>query len=119
MYACDLIPIPSILDWYASHAHFKYLNQPSFTLNKIDVQDQVDLILIDGDHSYEGVKQDFEVCMQFNPRYVVFHDITNDACTGVAEMWSEVKTKYTSYEFTDQYGSVNGSYLGIGLIEMY
>jgi hypothetical protein len=68
---------------------------------------------------YDGLKKDFEMCMQFKPKYVVFHDITNDACAGVAHIWNEVKTKYTSYEFTDQYDNVNGTYLGIGLIEMY
>lgn len=118
MYTCDLMKRSSILSWYASQADYTYFNQSSFTLTKDDIQDQVDLILIDGDHSYEGVKRDFEVCLQFKPKYVVFHDISSVACEGVRRFWSEIKNDYKFHEFTDQYESVNGSYLGIGLIEI-
>ena len=118
MYTCDLMKRSSILSWYASQANYTYFNQSSFTLTKNDIQDQVDLILIDGDHSYEGVKRDFEVCLQFKPKYVVFHDISSVACEGVQRFWNEIKNEYKFHEFTDQYDSVNGSYLGIGLIEL-
>lgn len=47
------------------------------------------------------------------------HDITSQVCPGVATCWSEVKNEYSDthdfYEFTDQYESVNGTFLGIGV----
>jgi hypothetical protein len=76
------------------------------------------LILIDGDHSYEALKKDFDVAKQFSPKYVVFHDILNDECLGVVKFWNEIKDNYKHYEYTKQYDSVSGNFLGIGLIEL-
>lgn len=117
-YACDLIPMSEVLTEYKKHSDFTFIQENSLKLNKNNVTEQIDLILIDGDHSYDGVKNDFEVCKQFNPKYVVFHDITNQACLGVSQFWNEIKDNYKSYEYTEQYDSVDGTYLGIGLIEL-
>jgi hypothetical protein len=90
----------------------------SFDLNKDTIKQDLDLILIDGDHSYEGLKTDFENSLKFNPKYISFHDISSDVCPGVVRFWNEIKNNYKHYEYTKQYDSVNGSFLGIGLIEM-
>jgi hypothetical protein len=81
-----------------------------------------DLVLIDGDHSYEGAKQDY-LTLKDKAKIVVFHDITNDACPGVRQLWAEIKyaesDSYTFHEFTEQYAEVvsreNHVYLGIGV----
>ena len=49
---------------------------------------------------------------------MVFHDIFSSVCPGVVNFWNEIKTNYTHFEFTEQYDSVNGNFLGIGLIEL-
>lgn len=117
-YACDINPISDILTEYKNYSDFNYLHMSSFDLNRNIINNDIDLILIDGDHSYEGLKRDFETSKQFNPKYISFHDISSDVCPGVVKFWNEIKENYTHYEYTNQYDSVNGSFLGIGLIEL-
>ena len=81
-----------------------------------------DLIFIDGDHSYEGVKSDYEICKNSGKIYV-FHDIVNSVCPGVVTFWNELKINeqnaYDFYEFTEQYEDVwndtHQTFLGIGV----
>jgi cephalosporin hydroxylase len=81
-----------------------------------------DLIFIDGDHSYVGVKGDYEISKN-SGRIFVFHDIVNDVCPGVVQFWNELKNTesdiYDFFEFTEQYDDVwndtHQTFLGIGV----
>ena len=85
------------------------------------ILDNYDLIMIDGDHSYDGVKKDFEKWKNHS-KIFVFHDIVNMKTPGVGKFWSELKKEFSKdaevYEFTDQYDDVYGTYMGIGLLEL-
>jgi cephalosporin hydroxylase len=75
---------------------------------------KLDLLFIDGDHSYEGVKSDFEnykalvseggmiifhdICEDFNKRYGVF---SVNYAGGVPQFWQEIKGSYEHHEFVD------------------
>lgn len=83
-----------------------------------------DLVLIDGDHSYVGVKADYQH-VYANAKYIAFHDIKNIFCPGTQQIWQDVKSiekNVKFYEWTDQYDDVllrvRGSVMGIGLMVM-
>jgi cephalosporin hydroxylase len=119
-YACDTIPKPEILKKYSEYNNFNYIESSSQNINylKQNLPNQIDFIFVDGDHTYEGVKNDYELALSLNPKYITFHDISNQVCPGVVTLWNQIKNNYKYYEFTDQYDSVNGSFLGIGVIEL-
>jgi cephalosporin hydroxylase len=73
---------------------------------------KADFLLIDGDHTYRGVKADFENYQDIvKPGgSIVFHDIVG--IKGVRMLWKQLKKKY---RYTEIYGG-KGAW-GIGIIE--
>jgi predicted O-methyltransferase YrrM len=58
-----------------------------------------DIILIDGDHSYDAVKYDFNVVKNFVKKgsVIVFHDI-NFEDSGSMKFWKSIKKEYKTKE---------------------
>lgn len=120
LYACDTIPKSHILRDYEKIREFEYIQEPSTseTFKKRFINNEPEFVFIDGDHSYFGVKNDFEIFRNMvNTKYIVLHDIYSDVCPGVKKLWTEIKNDYyfDTIEFCDQYESVNGNFLGIGI----
>lgn len=80
---------------------------------------KVDFLFIDGDHTYNGVKSDFEMYSGLvRPGgLIVFHDICKHAAEHncqVDRFWHEVKNERHTHEFVHDWNQ--GAY-GIGVIE--
>jgi hypothetical protein len=82
-----------------------------------------DLVLIDGDHSYNGAVQDYDL-VKDRARYIAFHDIVNSLCPGTQQIWADMKKIYAPErmnQWCDQYDEVllrmRGSIMGIGLVQ--
>jgi predicted O-methyltransferase YrrM len=82
--------------------------------------EKVDFLFIDGDHTYEGVKRDFEI---YSPLVreggiIAFHDIVPgppENVGGVPEFWNKIKTRYRHLEIVRDWSQ--GGF-GIGVIYM-
>lgn len=119
--AIDIIECPPLISNYIqfnTNTEFRNLNSLSDEYKNFVSTKHFNLAFIDGDHSYEGVKKDAENLRPYSD-IQVFHDISSDACPGVFQYWEELKNTmsdvYDFYEFTNQYESVSGSFLGIGV----
>ena len=78
----------------------------------------LDFLFVDGDHSYSGVKMDFETYSKFvRPGGVVgFHDIVprppKNQCD-VNQFWNEIKERYPHHEIVKDWSQNDA---GIGLL---
>jgi cephalosporin hydroxylase len=119
----------SVLREYArSRQQLHFLRQDSHDertrrrLHEILEGQEVDFLLIDGDHTYEGVRRHFELYAPFvrDGCPIAFHDILphphEQACE-VDRFWHEIKSRYRHTEFVDPYRDAFGrQYGGIGVV---
>jgi hypothetical protein len=101
----------------------KYYNSVDYTLLKMTFDEAVggfkdnsiDILHIDGLHTYEGAKHDFENWRsKVSPNGIIlFHDINvKKDGFGVYELWEELKEEYATIEFSHSFG------LGILFVSM-
>ena len=116
--AIDKWQDPALLREYAA-ARFRKLDSAGAPFAELLAKAPMwDLVLIDGDHSYDGVRRDFDLVRNRTTRYIVLHDIASDepSCAGVRRFWREVRDQFETHEFVEQYDDGDGSYFGSGVI---
>jgi cephalosporin hydroxylase len=78
-----------------------------------------DFVFIDGDHELKGALAD-HMLVRDCARIIVHHDVISQACPDTTLLWNVLKQlerhDFACFEFVDQYKSVNGNFLGIGVL---
>jgi hypothetical protein len=95
-------------------AHKKYTNFSSFIKNDFEKalveieEDSIDLIHIDGFHSYNSVSTDFDLALEkLNKEngIIILHDINEFQITfGVNKFWRELENRYRTFRFNHGHG---------------
>lgn len=80
---------------------------------------KLDYLFIDGDHTYEGVKNDFEIYSPLvkDGGLIAFHDIVihpPELNVGVHDFWNEINPRYEYLEIVEDW---NQKFCGIGLLK--
>jgi hypothetical protein len=79
-----------------------------------------DFVFVDGDHTLEGAFRD-HLLARVHADIIVHHDVASQACPGTVFVWQAVRqmesVQFDATEFTRQYKSVKGSFLGIGILK--
>jgi len=99
----------------------KNSHKPStlIVIEEILKNNKVDILFIDGDHSYDGIKRDFEMYSHLvSPEgIIIFHDIVPGDKTrysgGVPIFWKEIRENYKTIEFVNDW---NQKGFGIGVL---
>ena len=100
---------------YQNVLHYKQKNYPAASLLRMTFDKGVayfedgtiDILHIDGLHTYEAVKHDFESWLPklSDTAVVLFHDTQVRMLDfGIWKYWAEISTQYPSYEFKHGYG---------------
>lgn len=114
-----------LYSFFAKNQKVFFLRENSHSLEcllkvqKILGDKKIDFLFIDGDHSYEGVKQDFLLYAKHVRKggIIGFHDIMKDNLPGnvcdVDKFWARIKTVYQHREIVADRKQIGA---GIGII---
>ena len=91
------------------------------TLDRVErllTSDKLDYLFIDGDHTYDGVKRDFEMYSPLvrSGGMIAFHDIvvhTKEKSCEVDRFWNEIKHRFHHREFVED---PKQGWAGIGVL---
>jgi len=104
------------------NTHVFYGNSQHISaINYANTFDNFDMIFIDGDHRYDGVKKDYNNYKHLANKLIAFHDIgevsynpRRQMSCEVKLLWDEIKENYEEYkEFIEW--EVTGAIMGIGV----
>lgn len=123
--ALDLIDEPDLVSHLkrltAGNLEIEYLRQDSHDLSTKNWvrTHKPDMVFIDGEHSIQAALHD-HLLIQASANVIVHHDVSSDSLPHLHFLFEALRyltrLEFESWRFDDQYDSVNGNYLGIGLM---
>ena len=121
--AIDPIPPSPLIERYQqiSTTPVHYIQNYSHSKEVIDRMSafKPDMVFIDGDHSLNAVMADHDM-VRSQADIIVHHDVFSSSCPDTTFFWQHVKqaeSNFEAFEFVQQYESVQGHYLGIGVLK--
>lgn len=109
---------PSIPAWHPDLGMVRWITgssqDPSVIARAVELA-PFDLVFIDGDHSYDAVRHDWETFWPLTRRALCFHDIApGEPNEGVPRLWREIKAlPLTVREIVTDWGQ---GWAGIGVV---
>jgi len=97
----------SVVSLNKKYKNFSQLLRMTFLEARREIQEPIELLHIDGLHTYEAVKDDFETWLpKMSPNGIILlHDIhVRRSDFGVYKLWEEIKVKFQTLEFVGSYG---------------
>ncbi|WP_187433086.1 class I SAM-dependent methyltransferase [Natronococcus pandeyae] len=120
-YTYDIIPLFSSLFEDKRLVFVRGDSQTDATVREVadSATNGIGFLFIDADHSYEGVKRDFEAYEPLvgDDGIIALHDIHNPAF-GVQTFWEELKCEYATEEIHHPPGRYRFDDPGIGLVHV-
>lgn len=115
--AVDIAVKPEVRAYADEHDYTSWHEAPSTSseAHKAIKAAKPDLILVDGDHTEEGARSDWEFARKTAP-YVAIHDIVGSGFPGVIKVWDEIDLP--KQEWTAQHPTTptNRTQNGMGLV---
>lgn len=98
--------VKKVVSQYFKHTNIRLSKMYFAEANKSVADRSVDILHIDGLHTYEAVKNDFETWLpKLTDRGIVlFHDIADDCGYGSVTFWKEIAALYPSFSFQHSWG---------------
>jgi hypothetical protein len=104
------------VEWCVENLGLTFFNCDSSTsaIDSFLINQVFDVILVDGDHSYEGCLLDLATCLPFLKEggILILHDVTSLACPGVGRVYEFAKKYFKSFTTIS-----HSATCGIGILE--
>lgn len=102
----------SSMIWGNSHA-----KETKEQLVQMITGESIDILFIDGDHTYAGIADDFRMYAKLCTGLVVFHDIVKhqDPSVQVGKFFDEIKFRYPHTSYVAPYDTTWG---GVGVLDL-
>lgn len=78
---------------------------------------QIDLVMIDGDFTYQGVLTDYEINRRFPHRYLAIHNIANPVISDPMLAWGDIEGEKTEILRPHRELELEITTMGIGLVK--